>query len=361
MTIPKISYRCGLFIALLSGLIYALYPDNYPAYPQSKHYSMQSQTFVNSSTDRPLDQAAAMSAMWQLLSSPEKFSPRHALPMQTPDWSAFFAQSEQAKFIWFGHSTLMARIGGTTLMIDPVFAEYASPTPIMMKRFQPAPVDYRALPPVDLILYSHNHYDHLDETVVRHFATKPTRFIVPLGMSVLLKKWGVKAENIQEMDWWQALKLGNFTLHAVPAKHNTVRGLFDRNKTFWCGYVFETASEKIYFSGDSAFGDGAHFEAIGHYFGGFDLAFVENGQYNLAWIDNHMLPPQTAEAARLLKTERMMPIHWAAYPLAIHPWAEPVQQSLPLVERYGIQPLTPKMGQVFDKASHSEKWWQGLE
>ncbi|KAE9536275.1 multidrug transporter [Ursidibacter arcticus] len=350
----------ALFSLLLAGGYY-FYPENYPIYVESDHYSVDKKQFFNPTLDKNVEKIAAFKAIWQMIFNAQAFTPPSLLPMNKPDFQAFLSESDNAKFIWFGHSSILARIANQTIFIDPVFAKSVSPIPIMMKRFQAPPATLAELPEVDLIIYSHNHYDHLDENVVRHYALQKTRFIVPLGMSVLLKKWGVSAERIEELDWWQSTQIGNLTLTAVPAKHNTGRGLFDSNKTLWAGYVFKTPQEQIYYSGDSAFGNGLHFKQIVERFGGFDLAFVENGQYNPAWIDNHMLPVQTAQAVTMLNAKRFMPVHWGAYPLSIHAWDEPVKESIPLVEKAGIKTLTPIMGDVFDKNTETSHWWLNVK
>lgn len=334
-------------------------------YPKSAHYCPKTKRFFNLGSDKKLSAIGVVQAFWQMLVYPEKFKPATALPMLQPDFSFFLQPSSQAKFIWFGHSSLLMRMANQTIFIDPVFAKSVSPFPIMMKRFQAPPASLTELPPVDVIIYSHNHYDHLDEAVVRYYVSQKhlqkTRFIVPLAMGEQLRKWGIDADRIQELDWWQSARLGDLTLTAVPAKHNTARGVFDKNKTLWAGYVFQTAHEQIYYSGDSAFGDGSHFRHIAERFGGFDLAFVENGQYNIDWIDNHMLPEQTAKAVELLNTKRFMPVHWGAYPLSIHGWHDPVLRSIPLVEQIGVTPVTPLLGEVFNKETVTTYWWNHLD
>ncbi|MGX3021814.1 MBL fold metallo-hydrolase [Ursidibacter sp. B-7004-1] len=350
----------ALFALILAGGSY-FYPDSYPIYAKSDHYSVDNKQFFNPTPDKDVETIEVAKALWQMVFNTKELVPPSLLPMNKPDFRVFLSESNNAKFIWFGHSSLLARIANQTIFIDPVFAESVSPIPIMMKRFQAPPATLTELPEVDFIIYSHNHYDHLDESIVRHYALQKTRFIVPLGMSVLLKKWGVSAERIEELDWWQSTQIGDLTLSAVPAKHNTGRSLFDRNKTLWAGYVFKTSQEQIYYSGDSAFGDGQHFQQITERFGSFDLVFVENGQYNPAWIDNHMLPAQTAQAVTMLNAKRFMPVHWGAYPLSTHIWDEPVRLSIPLVEQAGIKTLTPIMGEVFDKNTVTSHWWLNVK
>ncbi len=347
--------------ALIAGAVYWLYPDRYPIYPESDHYSSQTGTFFNLIPEGEIDGSKMRSALWDMVFNAERFAPKSPLPSIKPDFEQFLTSDEQAKFIWFGHSSLLAHISGKTIFIDPVFAQYASPVPIMMKRFQPAPAKLEDIPPVDVIILSHNHYDHLDKSVIEHYRSQKTRFIVPLGVGVILQKWGIEPERIQELDWWQSTQLDGIQISAVAARHNTGRELFDRNKTLWVGYVFKTASEQFYYSGDTSFGDGSQFGQIAERFGEFDLAFVENGQYNPTWIDSHMLPEQTAQAVSLLKAKRFMPVHWGAYPLSIHEWDDPVKRSIPLVEQQGIKTVTPLLGEIFTKKSETEHWWKDVK
>ena len=358
----RLTKKCVIALVSISAFIgYYLYPEPYPLYDESDHYSQKSQQFFNPTTESKPEIMKVAQALWQMLISPEKYRPTATLPTQKPNFELFLQSSPSAKFIWFGHSTLLARMANQTIFIDPVFAKSVSPIPIMMKRFQDPPASLEELPNVDIIIYSHNHYDHLDEDVVRYYAVQKTHFIVPLAMGTLLKKWGIAENRIQELDWWQSVQLGTLKLTAVPSRHNSGRGIFDKNKTLWAGYVFQTESEQFYYSGDSAFGDGNHFQQIAEKFGYFDLAFVENGQYNLDWISNHMMPEQTAKAVELLNTKRFMPVHWGAYPLSIHPWDEPVSRSIPLIEKMKIQAITPMLGEIFSKDSKTSYWWQRLQ
>ncbi|QIM63800.1 multidrug transporter [Pasteurellaceae bacterium Orientalotternb1] len=353
--------KYGIALGLLLGGGYALYPDTYPIYPKSDHYSLEEQRFFNAVPDKEMDKIELLDALWQMVVHKEKFAPPAPLPTEQPDFSAFLANSELAKFVWFGHSSLLTRVNGQTIFIDPVFAQSVSPVSLMGERFQAPPASLSQLPPIDWIVLSHNHYDHLDRDVIEYYKPHKTGFIVPLGVGVLLQKWGIEPERIQELDWWQSTQVGELNITSVPAWHNTGRSGLDRNKTLWAGYVFQTSSEKIYYSGDSAFGDGVHFREIGERFGSFDVAFVENGQYNTTWIDNHMLPEQTAEAVSLVRAKRFVPVHWAAYALSIHPWSEPVERSIPLVEQAGISVMTPKIGQVFDQNTQTDKWWRDVK
>ncbi|MDO4640767.1 MAG: MBL fold metallo-hydrolase [Neisseria sp.] len=341
----------SLFIT--SALAYFLMPDTYPAYPTSDHYNPQTGLFYNPEPQRPVKDVA--SAMWRMLTDKASTRPPETLPMVKPDWSAFLAAGAKSRFIWFGHSTLLMRIGNQTVITDPVFGKYASPVPIMMRRFQAPPAGLNELPPLDAVLISHNHYDHLEKSTVKYLAAKNNHFIVSLGLGVLLEKWGVPRSRITELDWWQSTERNGIIYTAVPARHDSGRGLNDRHKTLWSGFVIEHDQERFYYSADSSYGK--HFDAIAARFSPVDIAFVENGQYNERWPDNHMFPEQTVEVAAKFKPKRFMPIHWGAYPLALHSWNEPVLRSIPLARKLGLNPLTPLQGQIFDTDTATEDWF----
>ena len=350
----------------------------YPLYPASNHYDPIRRRFFNPEPKRrlqPLDFGGA----FKMLSRKGRF-PAQPLPFAKPDFAAFvrqeglpeneqreFRQNERseflyskneqkARFVWFGHSTLLMRVAGLNILTDPVFGMSAAPNNKMFRRFQPPPAAPNELPPLDIILYSHNHYDHLEESFVRSVADSGVHFLVPLGMEVLLRRWGVKAENISAADWYQSHTVGGVTFTATPARHDSSRNLADHNRMLWAGWAIEGGGQRLYFSGDSSYG--SHFADIGRHFGGFDLAFMENGQYDHRWPDNHMFPGQTVQAAIDVGARRMMPIHWGAFSLAMHDWDEPVHRSIPLAIERGLPVLTPLIGQVFEADTETELWWE---
>lgn len=339
-----------------SGLIRQLcrhfFADHYPLYPASNHYDRATQTFYNPEPQRPVSDV--FSAMWQMIFHAKSTHPPKPLPVLVPDWSAFMA-SDKSHFIWFGHSTLLMRIGHQTIMTDPLFGHSLSPIPNMMKRFQPPPVEVEALPPIDVITISHNHYDHLEKQTITKFVHQKNHFVVSLGLGVILKKWGISADRITELDWWQSTQLNGITYTAVPSRHNSGRGLFDGNKTLWSTFVIEYQQERYYFGSDTAYGK--HFDDIAQRFNHFDIVFLENGQYNQRWPDNHLFPEQTAEVAEKLKATRFVPVHWGAFPLSTHTWNDSVLRSVPAARQRGINPLTPFLGQVFDIHTQTEDWF----
>lgn len=333
---------------------YGLYPDRHPVYPASDHYDPETQTFFNPEPQQKPTGLAG--AFWKILTDPQATRPPKPLPTVKPDWPAFLAAPEgKSRFVWFGHSTLLMRIGGQTVITDPVFGDSVSPVPVMMKRFQPAPAEIGELPPIDVVLISHSHYDHLEKDSVQALNSKGSHFVVSLGMGVLLEKWGVPRERITELDWWQHTERNGIRYTALPSRHDSSRTLTDRNQALWSSFAIEHGNEKFYFHGDSA--HGSHFDKIAEKFNGFDIAFIENGQYSEHWPNNHLFPEQTARYAAQLSPKRFMPIHWGAYSMALHAWNEPLLQSLPLARSLGVNPLTPLMGQVFDADTATQDWF----
>lgn len=337
----------------------ALLPRHVPGYPESPHFDKETARFVNPQPMSGVTFRDGMSALLEMLQGVSQYGPKTPLPTIKPDWPLFLQNDDINRFIWFGHSTLLMRVGQQTVAVDPVLGKSVSPLVVNMRRFQEPAAAVNEWPQVDVILLSHNHYDHLEEKTLKQFAGTSTRFIVPLGVGEYLKPLGISAEKITELDWWQSLDNQNVRYTLVPAWHNTGRGFRDNDKSFWGGYIIQQADDTVYYSGDSTYG--AHFAEIARRFPNIGLAFIENGQYDRRWPNNHMTPELTVQAAVDLQAHRVVPIHWGAYTIAFHPWNEPVQRSIPLLREKDIQPLTPYQGQVFDKNTVTEEWYLTLE
>lgn len=284
--------------------------------------------------------------------------PKGILPETKPNFDSLISKSNKLKFIWFGHSTLLLNTDNQNILIDPVFSENAAPFSFMMKRFQSPVTSLEALPKINTIVISHNHYDHLDKKTIKFFKDKETKFIVPLGVKNILIKWGIDEDKVTELDWYQSTKQGQLKFTATPAKHFSGRGLFDRNKTLWASWVIEGSTEKIFFSGDSGYGK--HFKDIGESFNGFDIAFIENGQYNEKWADIHMMPNETIQAAIDLEAKVFVPIHWGMFDLSLHKWYEPIESSYSIAQEKGIPIIAPKLGEILtnEVQNKSDLWWR---
>jgi len=264
--------------------------------------------------------------------------------------------------IRLGHSSVFIKTGGKNWLIDPVFSERASPFSFAgPKRFHQPPIALESLPPIDGVIISHDHYDHLDQASIEYLASKVKHFVVPVGVDKHLKKWQVDAKNIHVLDWWQSVTIDNVSITATPTQHFSGRGLFDKNETLWASYVIKSANSNLYFSGDSGYFDG--FKQIGERLGPFDLTMIETGAYDKDWASIHMTPEQSLQAHVDLQGRQMMPIHNGTFDLAFHSWYEPLERISELAQASGVPLLTPVMGQrvATSSANKTAPWWRDLQ
>lgn len=287
--------------------------------------------------------------------------PAGELSVEALDWDEI--RSGQDSLTWFGHSTYLLSMDGKKLFIDPMLGPRASPISFAggSKRYSEdwlGIID--SLPPIDAVLLTHDHYDHLDYESIKALESKVAHFFVPLGVSAHLESWGVDHERITELNWWDETQLDGLTLALTPSKHFSGRGLFNRNSTLWGGWVVLSEDARFYTSGDGGYD--SHFKEIGEAYGPFDIALMEGGQYNERWESSHMTPEQAVQAHLDVQGETMMLVHWAAFTLAFHSWTDPVERALPEAERLGAHLITPKIGETLalDKVGSyaSERWWE---
>ena len=284
-------------------------------------------------------------------------APGFLLPMVKPDLAAFLSGDSGFRSIWLGHSSVLMRLGGATILIDPVFGR-SSPVPFAGgPRFQDPPISRDEIPEVDVVVISHDHYDHLEKATIQFYAQRGTRFVVPLGVSWHLRHWGVKDRNIVELDWWDSARVAGVEFIATPARHSS--GRLDRrtNHTLWASWVLRTPSWSVYHSGDTGYGK--HFAQIGERFGPFDMVYLENGQYSPAWR-SHLLPEEWPRAMRELKGKRWHPIHWGAFSFAPHRWNDPIVAADSLARRHGIPLIAPRPGEIVDPREPRDnvRWWE---
>ncbi len=261
-----------------------------------------------------------------------------------------------------GHSSILAKLGGDLVLIDPVFSKRASPLQwVGPKRFHPVPLEPESLPTITAVVISHNHYDHLDKGTVRLLADKTQYFVVPLGVGEHLRDWGVAEDAIVEMDWWEELEIGELTFVATPAQHFSGRSLTDRNKTLWASWVIQGDGANLFFSGDTGYFDG--FKEIGERYGPFDITMIENGAYNEAWRSVHMMPEESVQAHIDLRGRAMLPIHNCTFDLSVHAWYEPLDSASALATERGVELLTPVIGAPVQVLTPQPTyaWWRGVE
>lgn len=287
-------------------------------------------------------------------------TPAGPLPVAAPDLSADFSAT------WLGHSSLFMRIAGRTVLFDPVFSDVISPVPLVgVRRFSRPAVSVAELPPIDVLVLTHDHYDHLDYDVIREIDPKVSRYAVPLGVENHLVRWGVDRSKITEMAWWEGAEFGPLRLTCTPSRHFSGRRLVDSMATLWCSWVVEGGGVRVFESGDS--GWGGHFAEIGRRLGPFDAAFMECGQYDGRWPEIHMFPEQSARAARELGAEKAVPMHWGAMALALNGWDDGAERFVRAAEAMD-PPLaveTPLLSRTIPLRGRAEgadgRWWRGLE
>ncbi len=264
---------------------------------------------------------------------------------------------------WLGHSTQLIEIDGVRILTDPLFSNRASPYSwVGPSRWYPPPIPLASLPPIDAVVISHDHYDHLDYRTLSAMKDWPTTFIVPLGVGAHLAHWGVPEGRIIELDWWQQTKVGNIDIHCLPARHASGRTLFDKDKTLWAGYALLGPQHRAYYSGDS--GLFPALRRIGAQFGPFDVTMIEIGQYDQAWPDWHMGPEQAVKAHQLVRGRVFIPVHWGLLTLAAHGWTEPIERALAEAARLGVTLATAPPGQSIEPTVAAQavavRWWPAL-
>ena len=235
---------------------------------------------------------------------------------------------------WLGHSTVLIEIDGLRVLTDPVWGPRASPSRFAgPKRFQPVPVPLRALPPVDVVIVSHDHYDHLDYPTIRELAKRDVPFVTSLGVGAHLEAWGVRPERIVELDWWESHRLPNagLTVTAAPSQHFSGRGMKDRNSTLWSSMVIRTERHAVFFGGDGGLTN--EYQVVRERLGPFDLVMLEVGAFHPAWGDIHLGPANALKALAMLGGGAFLPVHWGTFCLAMHAWDQPAEELLELAPK----------------------------
>lgn len=284
--------------------------------------------------------------------------PPAALPKNQPDVDRFASNDA---LIWLGHSTLLGHLDGVTFIVDPMLSDRASPIACLgPKRFEGVQVGLDELPQIDLILITHNHYDHLDRETIEALHEKAEAIFLPLDNAPILSKWGVSAEKMRELDWYETAEYRGVRFSLTPSQHFSGRGLTDRDKALWGSWVVQGKTHSLYFSGDSGYN--GHFREIGERYGPFDLACLECGAYNDAWPEVHMNPEESVKAAQDLGAKVMLPIHWAGFSLSTHAWDEPITRALAVAQKDKVTVTTPMVGEtlVLEDPIRDDWWWNGL-
>lgn len=256
-------------------------------------------------------------------------------------------QGSSLQYVWLGHSSVLLRMHGMNILADPVFSRYLSPLPPFgPKRFPGRVIRPEELPDIDILLITHNHYDHLDQPTILALDHQVRRYIVPEGVDRNLIRFGIDSQKITVLSWHEQRIAGDLRIICTPAQHNSARSLWDLDRTLWCSYVLRDDASSVFFSGDSGFAD--HFQEIHRLYGDMDLAFMECGQYGAPWHQIHMFPEESAEACRILHAKQSVPIHWGAYALSTHPWADPPRRFRKRCEELALTCEIPVMNRLYE-------------
>lgn len=286
--------------------------------------------------------------------------PAAPLPVAQANDTPFLDPGDDA-VTWYGHSALRLETGGKTILLDPMLGEWVAPVPFLGHRFPYADFEpLRHIGQIDLVVYSHDHYDHLDYDTVLAIRERTRHWLVPLGVGAHLEAWGIPPERITQLDWWESTDLSEIagaTFTATPARHFSGRSPSTRNKTLWCGYAIRTANNHIYFGGDSGYG--THFAEIGRRLGPFDLTMLDSGQYHDRWRNVHMQPEEALLAHRDLGGKTLLPIHWGGFSLSDHSWFDPVDRILRADgDDCVVSPMIGERFTVGEADSCRDRWWE---
>lgn len=308
-------------------------------------------------TDPLLKEASIWKILDEFFNKPDFVKPKTTLPSVKTDLKLI--DTTTPTIVWFGHSSYLIKSKSVTILVDPVMSGYASPFSFIAKAFKGSNVyQVEDLPTIDIVLITHDHYDHLDYQTITKIITKKTRFCTSIGVGSHLEYWGVNPENISELDWFENLTFNeNTVLTALPARHFSGRGI-KRAQSLWSSFALTIDGFKLYLGGDSGYD--THFEAIGQKYGPFDLAILEAGQFGKYWPFIHMFPEQTIKAAQELKAKVLMPVHWGKFALSMHNWNDPIEKVVLYAKEGNLAITTPLIGEpVLIGGNYPQtEWWK---
>ena len=314
--------------------------------------------FVNSVPSDMLERGSFWTMLKDQLFGGEERVPKRELPVVYRTGSDY-ANAPALRVTWIGHATTLIEIDGRRVLTDPIWSERASPsTWVGPARFHPPPIPLAELPPIDVAVISHDHFDHLDMATVKQLAARGTRFAVPLGIGAHFEVWGIGPERILELDWHESADVAGLTITATPARHYSGRNPLRGDETLWASWVITGPSRRAFFSGDSGYFDG--FSTIGTKYGPFDVAIVKVGASHWTWADIHMQPEDAARTALDLRARLLVPVHWGTFNLAFHAWNEPPDRVLAAARAANVPIVVPRPGDFVEPGSTKAgpEWWR---
>jgi L-ascorbate metabolism protein UlaG (beta-lactamase superfamily) len=290
--------------------------------------------------------------------------PRAPLPSMNPLDAWRRSPQSGLRATWLGHSTVLIEIDGVRVLTDPVWGPRASPLRLAgPKRFQPVPITLREMPPVDAVIVSHDHYDHLDYPTIKALAKSDVPFVTSLGVGAHLEGWGVRPERITELDWWESHEIARgVRVTAAPSQHFSGRSFGGRNATLWSSMVVQSGRHSVFFSGDT--GLTTEYQDIRARLGPFDLVMLEVGAFHPAWGDIHLGPENALKAHALLGGGAFLPIHWGTFSLAMHAWDQPPEVLVESGSKGNVRLVMPRLGEPVEPTladGRVDPWWRAVE
>ena len=316
--------------------------------------------FVNATPTQSLEPGSFGEMLRHQFFGKEQREPAGPIRTEPREWQDYQqAPASGLRTTWMGHSTVLVEIDGARILLDPIWSDRCSPVSFAgPRRFFAPPLPLEEVPPIDAVLVSHDHYDHLDMQTVKALAARGTRFIVPLGIGAHLARWGVAADRITDLDWYEEAAVTDaIRVTATPARHYSGRSVW-QNQALWSSWVISGPQHRVYYSGDSGYGP--HLEEIGTRYGPFDLALVKIGASDPTWIQIHMDPEQAVQASRDLHAAVMQGVHWGTFNLAYHDWFEPADRAAARAARDGVSLVLPRPGQLVEPSTPPPlvAWWR---
>ena len=356
--------RILFFLLLLGSLLFFLHPQfgKLPRRERLKRIkaspNYRDGHFQNLSPTPAFSEGASYLSVLKLFLFGKHKRSRPSRPLPSQKTNLLALNPKEDVLVWFGHSSYFLQVDGKKILVDPVFSGSASPLPFGTLAFEGSDLYTAAdLPDIDYLLITHDHWDHLDYKTIKAIRTKVGRIITGLGTGEHLERWGYKKDLIVEKDWNERVDLEpGFSIHTTPARHFSGR-LFKRNTVLWLSFVLQTPSWKLFLGGDSGYD--SHFARIGAEFGPFDLAILENGQYNKYWKHIHTMPEEVLKAAKDLKAKKLFPVHNSKFSLSIHSWDEPLNAITENHSEGDPALVTPMIGEkvLLGETKEYSRWW----
>ncbi len=327
--------------------------------PRSSASFYHDGVFASKMDEQKMDFSETVKIIWQLfVSDTTGIEPKEGeIPIKKLTRTDLLEMPNNS-VVRLAHSTLLYRLDGRFILTDPVFSERASPVSFFgPKRFHDMPISLKELPDIDILVLSHNHYDHFDEATLKALKDRIGQVYTTLGIKDMLLNLGFSANQVTELDWWEEAQDKTIQIIATPSQHFSGRGVFDRNKTLWASWVIRTPQTNLFFGADSGYFEG--FKQIGEHFGPFDMTFLENGAYNERWRQIHMMPEETVQAHLDLRGKWLYPIHNGSFKLSMHPWKEPFQRVEKAALENNVAIIFPMFGEIrsIKKPTSSQAWW----